>query len=254
MTMDLKRIFAVLCVLASVTKTTAADDKVPVPALPTPVQELADRFRVRLDASRYMVQNPRPVTYPGYEGLPLVLCTYSVSDRDKPGGVVVGKKQASVILLNASAEQIARWVVNACVEVKGSAEPKYTDALFKHIINASGGQWPVAGIVYEDILPEDGKNEIFCFRDGVTVAVEGVEHRGIVQPTEKEIKQSLYGKVVKAYSYARIQSTNRDEYHKNGGKKDVEGLAWLPVSRDLYKAAWDKDRNELMVAWARQNL
>jgi hypothetical protein len=54
--------------------------------------------------------------------------------------------------------------------------------------------------------------------------------------------------------YARIQSTKREEYRKAGGTENVEGLAWLDVSRKLYQAAWGKDRNELMIAWAKANL
>ena len=64
------------------------------------------------------------------------------------------------------------------IEVKGVYDPADGKKMFQHILGQSGGQFPVAGVVYEDIIPADGVNEIYCFRDGVTVSVEGVPHRG----------------------------------------------------------------------------
>ena len=55
-------------------------------------------------------------------------------------------------------------------------------------------------------------------------------------------------------AYARLQSTTREEYRKAGGKEDVERTAWLDVTRRLYQQAWGSDRNELMVAWAKDHL
>lgn len=54
--------------------------------------------------------------------------------------------------------------------------------------------------------------------------------------------------------YARLQSTTREEYQKAGGKEDVEGTAWLMVSRKLYQATWKSARNELMITWAKAQL
>ena len=215
-----------LFLLTAMAKPTSADDTPLPPKLSAPVQELADRYHARLQAARYLAQNPQPVTYPGYEGLPLVQCRYSVTDREKPGGAVIGQKTASVILLNPSAEQLARWIIATCLEVKGSSEHKYTDKLFSHIISASGGQWPVAGIVYEDILPEDGKYEIYCFRDGVTVCCR--RRRTSLAPfsqPKKRSSMSLHGKVLKAFTYARIQSTTRGRVPEKTAAKKLS-RAW----------------------------
>lgn len=218
------------------------------------VERVINKYANKLKNSRYMEKNCEPTTYPDYEGLPLTKCKYSVKDSN---GVI---KTATVIMFNPSIEQLARWVVNTCMEVKGNASPSCTDKLFDHVIGQSGGQFPVAGIVFEDIIPEDGFTEIYVFRHGVTVVVSGVEHRSTRQPTDEEIEKSLFGEVKRTFRYARIQGTTREEYKANGATVDVgdsktkRKLTWLEVSRDLYKAAWGKDRNELMIAWARTNL
>jgi hypothetical protein len=217
------------------------------PLPPLALQRVKSFFEARME-SRYMEQNCQPTTYPGWEGLPLQQCTYSVKGpRDTM------TKTTKVILLDASPEQLARWVVSSCMEVTGGAGSRCTRKLGQQIIGQSGAQFPVAGIVFEDIIPEDGVFEMYAFRSGVTVRVRGVRHLGTTQPTDDEIEKSLNGELISALRFARIQSTTREQYRAGGGTRNVVGLAWLDVVRDLYKAAWGKDRNELMIAWARAN-
>ena len=199
-------------------------------------------------SSRYMEENCVAATYPGWETLPLRECTYS---RKGPNDPV--KKTAKVIMLNAEPDQLARWVVSTCIEVIGSATNQCTKAIGRQIIGQSGAQFPVAGIVFEDILPANGKFEVFAFRNGVTVRVDGVNHLGTAQPSADEIEKSLNGEVIATFKFARIQSTTRQQYLANGGTRTVAGNAWNEVNRDLYKAAWGQNRNEMMVAWARAN-
>lgn len=228
---------------------------VPYDSLPADaVERISNYFADHLSA-RYMEGQCDSTRYPGWEGFPLIKCRYSVTDQDGT------QKSAEVIMLNPSPDQLARWVVNTCLVVKGSADARYTDKLSHHIINQSGAQFPIAGIVFEDILPADGVYEMYCFRNGVTVGIEGVTHRGTGQPGEEQIYQSLYGRVTWTGKYARLQDTTREQYRANGGTMDVgdssrekRKISWLEVSRDLYQAAWGKNRNELMIAWARDQL
>ncbi|HEX8138674.1 MAG TPA: hypothetical protein VF544_13995 [Pyrinomonadaceae bacterium] len=217
------------------------------PLPPEALQRVKSFFEARM-GSRYMEQNCQSVSYAGWEGFPLQQCRYSVK-----GAHDSARKTAKVILLDASPEQLARWVVSTCMVVTGGAETRCTGTLSRHIVGQSGAQFPVAGIVFEDILPADGRFEVYAFRSGVTVRVTGVTHRGTSQPTDAEIEKSLNGQPASAGQYARIQSTTRQQYWDNGGTKDVTGLAWPDAVRDLYKAAWGNDRNELMIAWARAN-
>lgn len=211
------------------------------------VTHMAAYFESRR-SSRYMEHNCVPATYPGWETLPLKKCTYRVKGANDPV-----KKTAEVIMLNAEPDQLARWVVSTCIDVVGNASNKCTRNLGKQIIEQSGAQFPIAGIVFEDILPEDGKFEVFAFRNGVTVRINGVTHLGTAQPSTTEIEKSLNGAVTSTLKFARIQSTTREQYLANGGTRSVSGNAWNEVNRDLYKAAWGHNRNEMMVAWAKAN-
>jgi hypothetical protein len=213
---------------------------------------LAAEFADRLAKSRYMEKgDAAPVAIAGWEGFPTKRYTYEVADKDGT------KKQADVVLLDPTADQIARWIVEALVEVRGGYEVEAGRKLFKHILGQSGGQFPVRGVVYEDILPEDGVNEIFCFRDGVTVVIEGVPHRGTAPMTDAQRKASIEGNVTRVYTYARIQSTSPEMWIAAGGAKDVIGddgkptQRWCDEIRMAYQAAWTSDRNALMVAWVK---
>jgi hypothetical protein len=192
----------------------------------------------------YMEGVSEKVAYPNWDGFPTAKHSYKVDDG----------KHAQVIMCNADAAQLARWIVYACIEAKGSADPTYTDKLNSQILDASGAQFPVAGIVLEDM--DAGRQAVYAFRDGVTVQIPGIENGVAVQPSVKQIADSLDPNVrpTVAKKYARIQSTTREEYQAAGGKQNAEGLLWLDVSRKLYQAAWGKDQNELMIAWAKANL
>ena len=216
------------------------------------IERLAKELAPRLTQARYMEANPQPITVPGWEGYPTTNYTYSV--RDRASGT---NKTASVIMLNPDARQLARWIVTACREAKGKVDEASIHKLVNHIISQSGAQFPVRGVVYEDILPANGINEIYCFMDGVTVKINGVDHRIEKQPSSEQMQKALKARVADVTwvgKYARIQSATREDYQQAGGKEDVEGTAWLNVSRKLYQAAWKSDRNELMIAWAKAHL
>ncbi len=220
------------------------------------VERVRQQFAGR--PAHYMAQRCTPTTYPNWEGLPLQRCEYSVTDE-------TGTKSATVILLNAPPEQLARWVVRTCIEAKGSSDPPCTDRLVNHIQSASGAQFPVAGIVFEDLVgpngkaPRDGVFEVYVFRDGVTVGIRELRNQTTAQPSAEQIKASLESEVVSVGQYARIQSTTVDDYRANGGTENVgtqdhRTLTWLKVVRESYQKAWGTDRNELMIAWARRHL
>ncbi len=204
--------------------------------------------------SRYMEQNCQDFTYPDWEGFPTKKCTYSVKDSN---GTI---KTAEVVMLNPSEEKLARWIITTCKMVKGQVKDQDVKKLVDKVIHQSGGQFPVAGIVYEDIGPNnipDGEKKVYCFRNGVTVSVNDISNGSANQPNKAQIDSSLYGEVIKVHKYGRIISTTREQYLNNGGSEEVTGTYdnnWMNVVRDLYKKAWHSDTNELMVAWARDRL
>jgi hypothetical protein len=224
----------------------------PQPGREECIQRLTAELAPRLARARYMEANPEPVSVPGWEGYPTRQYRYSVKDRTNGA-----TKSASVIMLNPDARQLARWIVTACLEAKGAADERDTRKLADHIIAQSGAQFPVRGIVFEDILPHNGIYEIYCFRDGVTVKISGVDHRGETPPSAAQLDRALHAplsEVTWVGAYARIQSATREDYQRAGGQEPVAGAGWLEVSRTLYQRAWGADRNELMIAWAKANL
>lgn len=201
--------------------------------------------------ARYMEQNCVDTTFAGWEGFPVKRCSYSVRER---GG---RRKSATVVLLDATPRQLARWVVQACAEVRRTTAAACTRRLRSQIIGESGAQFPVAGIVLED-MDGDGAQNLFVFRDGVTSSVEGVRNGSTAAITDDMIRRSLAGPVTGTGKFARVASTTREQYRANGGTVDVgtssnRKLAWLGVVRGLYQQAFRSDRNELLIAWLRAN-
>ena len=232
-------------------------------ALPSPpacrpanasVAALAREFSAALHSSRYMESTEvRPARVAGWEGFDTKQYTYQV--RDRRGTM----KTADVIMLNPSAEQIARWIVSALEEVKGTYQVEDGRRVFRHILAQSGGQFPVAGVVYEDILPADGLQEVYCFRNGVTVAIDGIVPRTTAPLTPAQRQTAISGTVVRVYQYARIQSTSPQQYLDAGGTGMVlaQGkptLQWLDAVREQYQKAWRSNRNQLLVAWVKDQM
>lgn len=214
------------------------------------VAALVAEFGERLTRSRYMEQGePRDVVVPGWEGFPTKRYTYRVTDKD---GI---NKSADVVMLNPTPTHLATWIVSAIREVRGGDDDALARRAFAHVIAQSGGQFPVAGIVYEDILPADGAKEAYCFRDGVTVAVTGVQHRTTKLLTPEQVEASINGPVVRVFTYARIASTTPQQFVAIGGDAGVVAAdgkptpKWPLAIRKAYQEAWASERNALIVAW-----
>ena len=98
------------------------------------IENLAAELAPRLAQARYMEVNPKPVVVPGWEGFPTMQCAYSVEDK-----ALNTNKTAVVILLDPEARRLARWMVNACIDVKGAATTNDLRKLADFIIWQSGG-------------------------------------------------------------------------------------------------------------------
>lgn len=199
-------------------------------------------------------------TLPGWEGYPVRLYSYQVSDD-----IYGVKKNAKVYMLNPDVKKLAIWVASTAWKVKHSLSTDYTDAIIKQILYQSGGQFPVLGMVYEDMDSEG--QYCYLFKDGVTCYLkDDTKKIGYKTPTDDMIDFyiKLTNNDLASYTgtYARIISTTREQYYSNGGTEDVgksdsretRSLKWLDVVRSLYQKAWDSNFNELMIAWASQNL
>jgi endoglucanase len=209
----------------------------------------------------YMAKNLLATTdtLPGWEGYPVKLYQYETGND-----LYTGKpKMAKVYLLNPSPEKLAMWIITASWEAKGSVDYKYTNKILQWIRNQSGAQFPVKGIVYEDQYTKDYQ-EPYLFKDGVTVYIQD-NNKWPQDKTCTSEQIEFYLRISNADlkpqsgKYGRIASTTREDYKSCGGTEDVgdandRKLKWLEVVRELYKKAWNSDRNELIICWAKNHL
>lgn len=172
-------------------------------------------------------------------------------------------KSAKVYLADAADELMARWIISACRAVKKEVRKGDVLKLIRQISGQSGGQFPVLGIVYED-MNGTGVNTPYVFKDGVTVFPASV-HIQNNTATAAQVDSCLVLKDVDLKTnsgvYGRICSTTREQYYRAGGKNDVGSskpgqrkLSWLATVRTLYRQALKQDHNELITAWAKTNL
>ncbi|MEP6749134.1 MAG: cellulase [Bacteroidota bacterium] len=237
-----------------------AQNSIPLNYLQDSMPLLVQRTKELLN-SAYLAQKQLSVTdtLPGWEGFPVKLYEYQT-------GVDLythQPKTGRVYLLNPSPEKLAMWIATTCMEVKKSVAFKYTDSLFRWIKGQSGAQFPVKGVVYEDQYTKDFQ-EPYIFKDGVTVYIKD----STMFPKDKTCTAAqldfylhITNDDIKPQTgqYGRICSTRREDYTDAGGKEDVGNMndkkqKWLEVVRELYKKAWDADRNELMIMWAKNHL
>lgn len=199
-----------------------------------------------------MEKDCTPFLYPGWKGFDTIRCSYSVSDG-KDGK----QKSGLVIMLNPSAAQLSGWIIQACKNVSPDLDlAKCAEYLFKRVMTQSGGQFVVAGVVYEDYIPADHVFEVYAFRDGVNVVLNGIKHRRTSALSAAELESSLNTPPVRTVSdaaFARVTGTSRNEYRWANPNIDINGLEWLTVVRATYQKAYRSERNELLEEWLRNN-
>jgi hypothetical protein len=216
--------------------------------LPAAMLARARTFFENHRSARYMEGNCRPTTYPQWDGIPIQMCRYTT------GGL-----WADVILADAEPDQLARWVVQAAQERRGgTVRQADVDALCNRILEQSGAQFPVAGVVYEDIFSPYGEQEIYPFRNGVTVKISGLPYGsdlGGGQPTAAQMAAYRTGSITYVGTYGRFCGTAPSDWNNLMGTSIANHSSqWPGIVGAAYRAAWGQDRNALIVAWARSNL
>ena len=198
--------------------------------------------------ARYMETNCQSTTYPGWTGVPLKLCRYTVSDAYSGG-----TRWADVILADAEPAQLARWVVQAALEHRGRVLQSDIDALSRRVIEQSGAMFPVAGVVYEDM---DGTGQrIYPFRNGVTVSIDGLPYATREQPSSSQMAAYRTGTISFVGRYGRIVGTMPADWTALTHEAVAADRSnWPTIVGREFHAAWGHDRNALFVAWANANL
>lgn len=200
---------------------------------------------------------------PGWEGFPVEYYEYHTG-FDKNAN---GPKRGTVLMLNPTAEKLARWIITAVYDATGAIRYEDLEKVRTFITWQSGAQFPVRGVVYEAMY-EPGDYYPYIFKDGVTVymANEGLHKAKDQNPGDELLDfytDTMTNEDLKTYTgrYARIASTNREMYYKAGGTDKVghsddgqRDTAWLSTVAKNYQRAWKSDRNFLIYAWALSNL
>ena len=214
-------------------------------------------------AAAYMAENllGERDDLPGWEGYPVQLWEYHTGEDI----YLHAPKRGLVYMLNPSPEQLARWVVNAVFDATGGLDPAKIEQTCSFIQWQSGAQFPVSGVVYEDMYTK-GFYEPYVFKDGVTVYVaDSTWLTRDKHPTDEMLDYylTLTNDQLRPNTgrYARISSTTREMYYAAGGTAEVghsndgqRSQAWLAEVGRLYREAWTSDKNFLIYAWAKANL
>ena len=240
-------------------------NRVTDPQMKAEIEENLDTLQKMADdvlKAAYMTENyvRTDNSIPGWEGFPVKLYTYHTG-YDKDFGC---RKLGKVYLLMPDRRRLAMWVATAVWEVEGHLDLEKCSKLFRFIKWQSGAQFPVSGVVYED-MEGDGTYYPYLFKDGITVYVPDGPWKSL-NPDEKQLDfyLTMKNEDLKPYTgrYARICSTTREQYKANGGTMEVGTSdseqtrihAWMDAIREEYQKAWNSDFNMLIIAWARQNL
>lgn len=249
-----------LLLLSAGLSLSASNGKIPRKIVRDSLPVLTERCEKVLKAA-YMAQTylGEDRNLSGWEGYPVKLYEYKTGYDS----TACARKTGKVYLLNPTPEQLARWIMTAVWEVKGNLDFASTEKLRKQVLYQSGAQFPVSGVVYEAMY-KPGDYYPYLFKDGVTVwLADSTYFSKDHNPNAEQLDFYLHMKTTdlkpRVGSYARICSTTPEQYTAAGGKEPVgtnkqAAQHWLYVVRKLYQQAWNSDRNELMVIWAKANL
>lgn len=185
-------------------------------------------------------------------GLPLLDCEYWTSKSDR--------KYGRAILFDVSQEQWMSWIWSACSDI-GKADAACFQAVARQIQGQSGGQIVWRGIVYEDIKPRNGVNEMYCFRQGISVAIRGLERWMTRQPTSAEIQTCFESEdIYFVGKYPRPISLAVEDWQRMTGEKglvDSNGqstMLWLQRISQVLPAGMGQQHLAFIDLWTRLNI
>ena len=183
-----------------------------------------------------------------YAGFPVERCRY------EQGGLV-----AVVYVLNAGADDVARWVANACLSIGRGDDAACASALVRRMRASNGFIFPVAGDLLErarDAGPGcaarygDAIVHVY-FRDGVTIETE----RGYTCETyaisEADAEAEAFKAPSETFNVGRIAALSRADYARLVGVARPDDAAWRAIVRDSYLNALRTGRYTLLDLAAR---
>jgi len=226
----------------------------------------------------------KPSSWPGYESLPagaIQKCRYTVTSciglkadhrtECEQYRKVVGPKSATVVLLEAGAGRMARWIASACAEAGGDRD-KCLRAVYAAGLSMSSWQLPIAGLGFEDMDAAHYVQVGYAFRDGLTVRADTAcgwknGHPGgeAPPPPEQDAACSMPGAMPAKVSFqSRPVATTRSDmvayasryaselpnYPESFPIPDAAADKWRSFVRNALVSAYSSDKNLLVSAKA----
>jgi hypothetical protein len=172
-----------------------------------------------------------------------------------------------VLMVNADADQLARWTISACQATHQKTTAQCLTAVVNDLWCPSNAQFPISGTVVE---PAENCNSgsgsaLIAFRDGVTVVLKSFKPpsgRTCVkqQLTANRLAEVLAESPLRSAFYARVANTHRDLLMESGvpqdklGRSPVNGkIPYLETVRTTYLDAFGKDDYAFLSTWAIEN-
>lgn len=168
-----------------------------------------------------------------------------------------------VLMVNADADQLARWTISACKATNQKTRPLCLTAVVNDLWCPSNAQFPIAGTVVEP-AENCGKglgSALIAFRDGVTVRLKSFGSTCVKQQlTPDQLASVLAEPPVKSAFFARIANAHRDLIRASGvpqaklGRLPVNGeIPYLKTVREAYLDAFGRDDYSFLSVWAAAN-
>lgn len=189
-----------------------------------------------ISQSQYVARNCASANIPdsAYEGFDVKRCVY------EGDGLT-----AVVYALNPAAEDVARWVANACASVGRAEDEACARTLVKRMRGSNGFIFPVAGDVLEKAADAGpgcaaryGDTTVHVyFRDGVTIETP----RGFTCETygisQSDADAEAFAAPAQVFNVARIATLARADYARRAGVPRPSDDEWRAISRDSYLEA-----------------
>lgn len=205
----------------------------------------------------YMRQDCKEIAAPGYEAVPAgperpLRCVYRVKSTSRDAKIP-GEKEATVDVIFPTPARMARWIVDSCLWAGGTdleACIEYLQTGYAGILQQSSAQFPIAGIVFEDM--SSGLMKGYAFRDGLTVHVEGWHNSSEASPTPEQTKAALEQHPSSVSEHARVARADIGDVKcldpSAGFDPKHRDDRWRNYVRERFVEALQGDHNMLLLA------
>ena len=172
-----------------------------------------------------------------------------------------------VLMVNADADQLARWTIAACKATDQGTTARCLTAVVNDLWCPSNAQFPISGTVIEpaDNCGQGSGSALIAFRDGVTVRLKSFKPpsgRTCVkqQLTDDQLAKVLSEPPAKSAFFARVANAHWDIISASGvpqdklGRSPVNGkIPYLETVRSAYLDAFGSENYSFLSVWAKAN-